>query len=405
MDKFPPPPQLDFTGNVADNWKKFKQRFELYIEAGEKTTASDKTKNAILLTVAGAEAIDVFNTFTFTEADHVSETDTTPKHSAVIAKFEAHCSPQQNETYERYIFRSTMQQALQPIDKYITDVKNRAKTCNYGTLESSLIRDQIVIGVKDVKLKERLLREPDLTLAKTEQLCHAAEAVHHQIRSLNIGEKSQRVDGIRAASVTENSRATFEHNAGSRQKSTTRAFLCKKCNTTHKQRNCPAHGVRCGKCKGWNHYTNCCPSQSSSNTGTRKVAVVQASNARDADSQEEDDPEFFITCIETQTTTQEDGVYYENELNVKDACMNWMVQVSANNCLLSLKVDTGAQINVISMADLAPLTPRPRILKRKVTLKSYQGQVIPCKGLCVLNISIASGVIPALFAVVPKSFQ
>ena len=280
MEKFPPPPQLDFTGYVADNWKKFKQRFELFMEAGEKTTASHKTKNAILLTVAGAEAINVFNTFTFTEADHVSETDTTPNHSAVIAKFEAHCSPRQNETYERYIFRSTMQQALQPIDKYITEVKNRAKTCNYGTLESSLICDQIVIGVKDVKLKERLLREPELTLAKTEQLCHAAEAVHHQIRNLNLGEKVQRVDGIRTASGTDNTRSTIETNA--RLTAYTRAFFCKKCKSTHKPRNCPAYGVRCAKCKGWNHYTSCCP-HSSSNTGTRKVAVVQASNVRDAE--------------------------------------------------------------------------------------------------------------------------
>ena len=104
-----------------------------------------------------------------------------------MGKFENHCTPQQNEMYERYIFRSMLQQNLQPINKYINEVKNKAKSCNFGNLEASVVRDQIVIGVRDVKLKERLLREPDLDLAKTEKLCHAAEAVHRQIRNLNIG--------------------------------------------------------------------------------------------------------------------------------------------------------------------------------------------------------------------------
>ena len=43
----------------------------MYLEAIDKTSASDKTKNGILLTVAGEEALDVFNTFTFVEADKV----------------------------------------------------------------------------------------------------------------------------------------------------------------------------------------------------------------------------------------------------------------------------------------------------------------------------------------------
>ena len=42
-----------------ESWKKFKQRFELYLEAIDKATAADKTKKAILLTVAGEEAISV----------------------------------------------------------------------------------------------------------------------------------------------------------------------------------------------------------------------------------------------------------------------------------------------------------------------------------------------------------
>ena len=61
---FQPPTALEFVGNVAANWKVFKQRFELYLEAVGKTTATDRTKVAIFLTVAGEEALSVYNTFT-----------------------------------------------------------------------------------------------------------------------------------------------------------------------------------------------------------------------------------------------------------------------------------------------------------------------------------------------------
>ena len=113
MDRFPPPSALEFSGNVAENWKKFSQRFDLYIEAIEKTEATDKVKNGILLTIAGEEALDVYNTFAFEDADKVTATDGTltdvNKHSVVLKKFSDYCAPRKNETYERYVFRSGVQ--------------------------------------------------------------------------------------------------------------------------------------------------------------------------------------------------------------------------------------------------------------------------------------------------------
>ena len=40
-----PPPML-WKGNISENWKKFVQRFDLYMEATEKTKKSDKTYSA-----------------------------------------------------------------------------------------------------------------------------------------------------------------------------------------------------------------------------------------------------------------------------------------------------------------------------------------------------------------------
>jgi len=48
-----------------------------------------------------------------------------------------------------------------------------------------MIRDHIVFTCQDVRLKERLLGEADLTLAKAITLYRAAEATREQIKKLN----------------------------------------------------------------------------------------------------------------------------------------------------------------------------------------------------------------------------
>ena len=63
MNQLPPPNPLSFVGNVAENWRRWIQQFRLYLKA----TSFDKTpaemQCSTLLTVAGEEALEIFNTF------------------------------------------------------------------------------------------------------------------------------------------------------------------------------------------------------------------------------------------------------------------------------------------------------------------------------------------------------
>lgn len=58
MEGLRPPDVLLLAGNVAENWRKFKQRLELYLEAteSEDRQRTEKRKAAILLHVAGPES-------------------------------------------------------------------------------------------------------------------------------------------------------------------------------------------------------------------------------------------------------------------------------------------------------------------------------------------------------------
>jgi len=54
--------QLKLEGNMRENWKRFKQLFDIYLLASG-WNKSDDRKIAILLNLIGEDALEVYNTF------------------------------------------------------------------------------------------------------------------------------------------------------------------------------------------------------------------------------------------------------------------------------------------------------------------------------------------------------
>jgi hypothetical protein len=69
-------------------------------------------------------------------------------------------------------------------DKYVTELKILASTCNYGALHDSLIIDRLICGINDSNLRERLLRVADLDLQKCLEICRAAKLSNERIKHL-----------------------------------------------------------------------------------------------------------------------------------------------------------------------------------------------------------------------------
>ena len=82
--------------------------------------------------------------------------------------------PSKNVTFLRYKFFSYRQSEGQCFDNFVTELKKLSKECEFSALQNSLIRD-MRIGITDSYLRERLLREPDLTLDSALKLGHAYE--------------------------------------------------------------------------------------------------------------------------------------------------------------------------------------------------------------------------------------
>ena len=70
------------------------------------------------------------------------------------------------------------------IDQYVTELRTKARTCEFGDLTDSLIRDRFICGIPDNGLRERLLRTQDLTLDKAISICRAAENTKEHLKEM-----------------------------------------------------------------------------------------------------------------------------------------------------------------------------------------------------------------------------
>ena len=155
----PPPAPLDIhDSNAAEKWKEFEQAWRNYSVAMKLHQEPETVQIPMLLTVIGAEARKVFSTFTFGG-------DNRYRIQPVLESFAAYCQPLKNVPFERYKVYSRMQDAGESYDHYRTALRQ------FGTITADqILQDKLVFGIQDSKVRERLLREKNLSLQKTDEI-------------------------------------------------------------------------------------------------------------------------------------------------------------------------------------------------------------------------------------------
>ncbi|VDP93692.1 unnamed protein product [Echinostoma caproni] len=99
----------------------------------------------------------------------------------VIAKMERYCPGESNETYERFIFKYRRQQRAESLSAFVQSLKSLTRSCNFrACLEERLIKDRIVVDLRDSAVVKRLLKPPKLTLKQCIGICliHVASEKH-----------------------------------------------------------------------------------------------------------------------------------------------------------------------------------------------------------------------------------
>ncbi|KAL1480529.1 hypothetical protein MTO96_050945 [Rhipicephalus appendiculatus] len=90
------------------------------------------------------------------------------KYAKVIGAFDSDFVIKKNIIYERALFNRRIQDEGEPMTDFLTALYTLAERCDYGDLKDELIRNRIVVGVRDRKLSTKLQLEQDLTLEKAQ---------------------------------------------------------------------------------------------------------------------------------------------------------------------------------------------------------------------------------------------
>lgn len=365
-----PPAALSFEGNLKENWRKWRQRFELYLKASGLDTKPAERQVAVLLHVIGDEALDRFDTFGLTD-------DEKKVLQNVIDAFENFCTPKANESVDRHIFFTRKQQPGESFSSFITDLRKLSSVCGFGALRDSLIKDSVICGVLDQDLKTRLLREDDLDLEKCMNICKAAELSQTQLKTLeaeakvnlikastNKNQPKQKKKGKQPSSTQpcQQMAAQQSQQPSSKQQYQQMAAQqshrkpCHRCNKFHPMNQCPAWGKKCSNCGKMNHFAQVCKNQS-------------------------------INFIQNQNETFEVESLFIGNIYLSQQNEDWCETIQIDNQYkVNVKLDTGAHRNVISLDNLKKVcTDEPELKKFSAILKAYGGSQIPVLGKCFLT--------------------
>lgn len=259
--------RLNFSSeNLALNWKTFKSQFAIYKVAKKLTELTAEEQVANLLLLMGSDSVPIYDQFIF-------GTDNPKTLANVIAMFDRHFEPVKNLIFERVKFNS-MCQNESGIHQFITDVQTQADNCDYGTMRDQLVRDRIVVGINDSKLREYLIDTEDLDLAKCIQRAKQYTSHHDQIKKMTAKEdnidyvstKSDSSKRDRAHRYDNNRDRTYRYDSNPRpnlQVDQGRQSKCPYCNKTlHSRERCPARRSICHVCKRRGHWSVVCKTKS-----------------------------------------------------------------------------------------------------------------------------------------------
>ena len=208
------------------------------MEASGSMKKPEKQRVAIFLHLVGEEVLEIYNTFSLSTAEQ--------KLDILFKKFEDYCNPRRNITFERHKFFTCVQEPTESIDQYVTELRTKASTCEFGELCESLIRDRIVCGIVCDTMREKLLQETDLSLQKAIDMCRANS-----------------VDYVNKKATPSGKFPPKDRKEKDNQPKTSSGppKACKRCGRLHAPRKCPAFGKIFQKCKNRNHFASQCLSK------------------------------------------------------------------------------------------------------------------------------------------------
>ncbi|XP_064469713.1 uncharacterized protein LOC135384442 [Ornithodoros turicata] len=178
----PPPKALDTTQDLWNSWKLWRREFELFSVATGLKAQPKEVQAATFLVIIGEDGRKIYTTLHFDSEEERTDV------AKLIEKFEAHCKPTVNLTYQEFLFGSRNQKEGERFDEWITELWVLAATCEFGSLETRMLRSRIILGTQDKALQQKLINE-NPPYEKVVEICRQRERSHQQLQEIQSDKK------------------------------------------------------------------------------------------------------------------------------------------------------------------------------------------------------------------------
>lgn len=352
------PPPEPFNFETPENWSKWAKRFDRYISAAGITDETVQVNT--LLYAMGQQAEDIILSFNLTA-------DESKSYSEVKSKLDDYFVVRRNVIFERAKFNRRYQGEHESIDSFITDLYSLIEHCGYGTLEEEMLRDRIVVGIKDTKLSENLQANSNLTLKEALDKVRTKELIAKQSSYLRENGSKSGMQELSADAVNKSNRfvkrnfRNFDNSTHQVQSS-----HCEHCGRRpgHSRRNCPAQNAKCFNCNNFGHFQRFCKKKNVHRVGADEPEPEQPQG-------EEDDDYYFMGVIDNQADVE-----------------HWNIEVFVNGRPVNFKIDTGADVTVISEENVD--FSKVKLMKTDKVLVGASGNPLAVVGMFVADLNTKS---------------
>ena len=293
--------------------------------------------------------------------------------SKVIEKFEEFCIGETNETYERFIFNRRGQEENESIDQYVTVLRKLAQTCNFcNCLHDSLIRDQLVLGIRDESIPKKLLQEKKLSLSRAVDIGRSGETTTMPLKELK--NKAATAGTDEEINVLKSKRTNNEKSR--RERATIRS--CCYCGGSHRRGDCPAYGQTCKKCGHRNHFSQACLQRNPSQRHASANIVTHSQKLSDDDS-----GDSILTLDLSPEPAEEVLAVQSKQLKSK---IHATMKIKGGS-ETTFQVDTGATCNVIRSGELRGTKYENNVTATNQVLKMYNSSPLKPVGQCCVQLT------------------